>query len=177
MILDYVKNVGITLSGMLISMFLVTLLNYFNIIGAYFLSVLEIIISIAWIFTGGFLIGRKAKSKGYLEGIKFGLIFVILFLLISLLGIRVKFEAKSLIFYLIFKLMSLNVVGIAMVVLCALIGYSIGMLKVPNIGILKATKVVGGENVDDVIKRAIKFKQKRNKIYIYDDKEENTNDR
>ena len=44
MILDYVKNVGITLSGMLISMFLVTLLNYFNIIGAYFLSVLEIII-------------------------------------------------------------------------------------------------------------------------------------
>ena len=42
MILDYVKNVGITLSGMLISMFLVTLLNYFNIIGAYFLSVLEI---------------------------------------------------------------------------------------------------------------------------------------
>ena len=48
------------------------------------------------------------------------------------------------------------------------------MLKVPNIGILKATKVVGGENVDDVIKRAIKFKQKRNKIYIYDDKEENT---
>ena len=82
MILDYLKNVGITLSGMLISMFLVTLLNYFNIIGAYFLSVLEIIISIAWIFTGGFLIGRKAKSKG-------------------LLGIRVKFEAKSLIFYLI----------------------------------------------------------------------------
>ena len=47
----------------------------------------------------------------------------------------------------------------------------------PNIGILKATKVVGGENVDDVKKRAIKFKQKRNKIYIYDDKEENTNDR
>ena len=83
----------------------------------------------------------------------------------------------GLIFYLIFKLMSLTIVGIAMVVLCALIGYSIGMLKVPNIGILKATKVVGGENVDDVIKRAIKFKQKRNKIYIYDDKEENTNDR
>lgn len=101
MILDYLKNIGITLSGMLISIFLVTLLNYFNIIGAYFLSVLEIIISIAWIFTGGFFIGRKAKSKGYLEGIKFGLIFVILFLLISLLGIRVKFEAKSLIFYLI----------------------------------------------------------------------------
>ena len=32
MILDYLKNVGITITGMLISIFLVTLLNYFNII-------------------------------------------------------------------------------------------------------------------------------------------------
>ena len=31
--------------------------------------------------------------------------------------------------------------------------------------------------LDDVIKRAIKFKQKKNKIYIYDDKEEKTDDR
>lgn len=51
------------------------------------------------------------------------------------------------------------------------------MLKVPNIGFLKATKVVAGENLDDVIKRAVKFKQKKNKIYIYDDKEERTNDK
>ena len=29
------------------------------------------------------------------------------------------------------------------------------------------TKNTGGENIDDVIKRAIKFKMKKNKVYIY----------
>lgn len=83
----------------------------------------------------------------------------------------------GLIFYLIFALLKLKVVGIICILLFALIGYAIGMLKVPNIGSLKATKVVGGENIDDVIKRAIKFKQKKNKIYIYDNKEVETNDK
>ena len=116
---------------------------------------------------GTYNVPRNVKGEGRIL-----FIFTTKSLIYSVVGVGV-----GLIFYLIFKLMSLTAVGIAMVVLCALIGYSIGMLKVPNIGILKATKVVGGENVDDVIKRAIKFKQKRNKIYIYDDKEENTNDR
>mgnify|MGYP000207061021 CR=1 FL=1 len=108
---------------------------------------------------GTYNVPRNVKGEGRIL-----FIFTTKSLIYSAVGVGV-----GLIFYLIFKLMSLTVVGIAMVVLCALIGYSIG--------ILKATKVVGGENVDDVIKRAIKFKQKRNKIYIYDDKEENTNDR
>ncbi len=83
----------------------------------------------------------------------------------------------GLIFYLIFKIMKLGLVGMIAILLFALIGYGIGMLKVPNIGILKATKVVAGENLDDVIKRVIKFKQKKNKIYIYDGKEEQTDDK
>lgn len=83
----------------------------------------------------------------------------------------------GLIFYFIFSLIKLKFVGIISVLIFALIGYAIGMLKVPNIGSLKATRVVGGENLDDVIKRAIKFKKKNNKIYIYDNKEVETNDK
>ena len=67
----------------------------------------------------------------------------------------------GLIFYLIFKIMKLGLVGMIAILLFALIGYGIGMLKVPNIGIMKSTKVVAGENLDDVIKRVIKFKQKK----------------
>lgn len=80
-------------------------------------------------------------------------------------------------FYLIFALMGMNFVGIISIAICALIGFAVGRLKVPNLTFIKSTKVVSGENIDDVIKRAIKFKQKKNKIYIYDDKEEKTNDR
>ena len=37
---------------------------------------------------------------------------------------------------------------------------------------LKFTKTVGGENIDDVIKRAIKFKKSGGKIYLYTKEEE-----
>ncbi len=116
---------------------------------------------------GTYNLPRNVKGEGRIL-----FIFTTKSLIYSAVGAGV-----GLIFYIMFRLMNLAIVGIVMVALCALIGYSIGMLKVPNIGVLKATKVVGGENLDDVIKRAIKFKQKRNKIYIYDDKEEKTNDR
>ena len=74
-------------------------------------------------------------------------------------------------------MMKLNFVGIILIAVFALIGYAVAMLKVPNIGILKASKVVAGENLDDVIKRAILFKRKKNKIYVYDNKEVETDDK
>ena len=73
--------------------------------------------------------------------------------------------------------MKMSFVGIILIAVFALIGYGIGMLKVPNIGVLKDTQAVGGENLDDVIKRAILFKRKGNKIYVYDNKEVETNDK
>jgi hypothetical protein len=54
----------------------------------------------------------------------------------------------------------------------ALIGFGIGTFKVPNIGTFSFTKKVGGENIDEVIIRAIKFKKSNNRIYVYDAEEE-----
>ena len=48
----------------------------------------------------------------------------------------------------------------------ALLGYGIGTLKVPEISKFEFSKKTGGENIDDIIKRAIKFKTKGKKIYI-----------
>ena len=44
----------------------------------------------------------------------------------------------------------------------------------PNSSAFEITKKTGGEDIDDVIKRAIKFQMQKNKIYIYtkDDKVE-----
>lgn len=93
------------------------------------------------------------------------------------------FSTKSLIYstigaviglplYFIFDALNITVLGIIMVVLMALIGFTIGTFKIPEIGALKFTKNVGGENIDDVIKRAIKFRKKGNKIYLYTKEEE-----
>lgn len=72
------------------------------------------------------------------------------------------------VFYLIFSIVKLNIVGIILMLLLALIGFAIGTLKVPETNAFEITKKTGGENIDDVIRRAIKFKMNRNRIYIYD---------
>lgn len=73
----------------------------------------------------------------------------------------------GLIFYFILKMFNLNTVGIAIVVLFALIGFGVGTLKVPEIAKFEFSKKTGGENIDDIIKRAILFKTKGKKIYVY----------
>ena len=47
-----------------------------------------------------------------------------------------------------------------------LLGFLIGTIKVPNSEKFKVTRTVGGENLDDIILRYIKFRKKKNKIYI-----------
>ncbi len=87
------------------------------------------------------------------------------------------FSGKSLIYtvigigvglplYGLFALMNIHIAGVISIVVTALIGFVIGTFKMPSIGIFKFTKTVSGENIDDIIKRAILFKKKGNKIYL-----------
>ena len=77
----------------------------------------------------------------------------------------------GLLFYFIFSMMNLKMVGIAITVIFALIGFVIGTVKVPNIEKFEFSRKTGGENIDDVIKRAIKFKTKGKKIYVYEEEQ------
>ena len=80
----------------------------------------------------------------------------------------------GLIFYFIFKLLNMTLVGIVITLIFALIGYAIGMFKIPDTNGLEITRKTGGENIDDVILRYIKFKKNNKKLYVYT-KEENIN--
>lgn len=75
--------------------------------------------------------------------------------------------AVGLVFYFIFKLLDMTMVGIVITLIFALIGYSIGMFKIPDTNGLEITRKTGGENIDDVIKRYVKFKKNDKKIYVY----------
>lgn len=116
---------------------------------------------------GTYNVPRNVKGEGRIL-----FIFTPKSLIYTVIGVAI-----GLLFYFIFSIVKLKVVGVIFVVLFALIGLGIGSLKVPSVGIIKATKVVAGENIDDVIKRAVLFKRKANKIYVYDDKEVKTNDK
>ena len=63
--------------------------------------------------------------------------------------------AIGLVFYIIFKLMKLTMIGVILVLVFAVLGYSGGMFKMPDSNGLEITRKTGGENLDDIIKRYI----------------------
>lgn len=77
------------------------------------------------------------------------------------------FGFVGIILYLIFASFKMYIVGIILLLLFALTGFIIGTIKIPNMKNIKWATTNAGENIDDVLLRTIKFKQKANKIYIY----------
>lgn len=77
----------------------------------------------------------------------------------------------GLIFYFIFSLIGVKIVGVIMMAILALIGFAIGAVKIPTIAGIPFTKKIGGESLDEIIKRYVKFKMNR-KIYTYTKEEE-----
>ena len=79
----------------------------------------------------------------------------------------------GLIFYFIFSLFNFTIGGLIAIGVFGLIGFIIGTFKMPDSTAFEITKKTGGENIDDVIKRAIKFKMQKNRIYVYEEDKEN----
>ena len=110
---------------------------------------------------GTYMIPRNTKGEGRIL-----FIFSTKALIYTVVG-----GAIGMPFYYLFKWMSITVVGIVIVAFLALLGFAIGTFKIPNSDGFKVTRLVGGENIDDVILRYIKFKRKKNKIYITKEEE------
>ncbi len=76
-----------------------TILNYFNIINYNILSILKIITTIITLMFSGLLMGKKAKNKGWLEGLKISSLVVSIFILITLF--LNEFDISKITFYII----------------------------------------------------------------------------
>lgn len=104
--MKYLKNLGIIIGLMLILSMIVTLLSYFNIFNLKVLSIFKLIIPLISLFIGSFRLGKITKSKGYLEGIKIGLIFILFIFLINILLLK-NLSLKILIYYVIILVTSI----------------------------------------------------------------------
>lgn len=111
---------------------------------------------------GTYLIPRDLKGEGRILTI-----FSYKALVYTVVGLIVGY-----IFYFIFNLIKLSTVGIIIMIIFALIGFCIGTLKMPNTKNFEITKKTGGEKIDEILVRLIKFKMKKNRIYIYTKEEE-----
>ena len=73
-----------TLIGIVISLLLITTLYHFNLISSNIYQALKFVLLLANILISGIILGKKATSKGYLEGIKLGIFMILLCFLITL---------------------------------------------------------------------------------------------
>lgn len=88
-------------------------------------------------------------------------IFSIKSLITTAIGAAIGF-----LFYLIFSMIGIKIVGIIILAIFALLGYVVGALKIPTVVGLPVTKKIGGESISEIIIRYFKFKRTR-KIYTY----------
>lgn len=100
MIKKYLISYGYTFATIFVGTFILTILNYFNIVTTNFTNITKLIILIFSIFIGSFILGKKSLKKGYFEGIKYGTLFTILLIIINLLFIK-DFKLTSIVYFLI----------------------------------------------------------------------------
>ena len=116
--MKYLKKLGFSflyiIGSILVITFIITLLNYFNIISDKVISIFKILIPIISLFIGGFYLGKRSNSKGYLEGLKLGTLFSIFLLIFNFLALNNSFKLKYLLFYLIIIISSIlgSMIGI-----------------------------------------------------------------
>lgn len=117
--MNFIKNISLSILYIVISLliltFVLTIFSYFNIIGDNTVSIFKIIIPIISLFVGGFFIGKKSLKKGWLEGLKLSLIFIIILVIFEYLALNQSFEIKNLLYYLILSVSSIfgSMIGIS----------------------------------------------------------------
>lgn len=69
-------------------------------------------------------------------------------------------------FYFIFSLVGAKFIGIIAIAICAVLGYTVEVLTIPDSPIFGNLRKAGGEKLRDILIRTLTF-TKRKKIYIY----------
>jgi len=105
----YLKALLYIFIPLLIFTSILSILYYFNIISDTTLNILKLITTAISLLIGGIYIGNKANKKGYLEGLKVGLIIIFLLFIISYLAFDKSINIKASIYYLI--LLAFSIIG------------------------------------------------------------------
>ena len=117
--MEQLKKIGIslifTVSFFLGLTLIFSILNYINLLGDNIFKFFKILIPIISIFVGSFILGRKSLKKGWLEGIKYGLIIIFIMSVFSLIFFKNDMSIKSIFYYFILLLVSVtsSMVGIS----------------------------------------------------------------
>lgn len=90
----------------------------------------------------------------------------------SLATTAVGFLIGSLFYFLFGVLFGWQTVGLVIAGIFGLIGFAVGAVKIPTLGGVAITKKVGGESLDEIIRRYAVFKTQKKRYSYYITKEE-----
>ena len=84
----------------------------------------------------------------------------------ALIGFSISYGTIHLIMSLGIKVKDSFVIELAVTAIIGFIGFAISSFKIPDSPNFEITRKAGGEYIDQIILRYIKFKRRKNKIYI-----------
>ena len=111
-----IKSLGFSIGILLGLTLIITILNYIGIIGTTIVDAFSYITPFISLFIGGLLLGKESNNKGWLEGIKYGLICIVIFFIFNFLAFNQIFNTKSIILYIVTLIASIlgGMIGINM---------------------------------------------------------------
>ncbi len=111
-----IKSLGFSIGILLGLTLIITILNYIGIIGTTIVDAFSYITPFIALFIGGLLLGKESNNKGWLEGIKYGLICIVIFFIFNFLAFNQIFNTKSIILYIVNLIASIlgGMIGINM---------------------------------------------------------------
>ncbi len=107
--LKYLKGLILVLGVLFSSTLIISILYYLNILNDGFNNYLLLLSSFISMLVGGIYIGLRSKEKGYVEGIKIGLISIFILMILSIIIYKTNINSKNIIYYLI--LLSSSILG------------------------------------------------------------------
>ena len=113
-LIKYIKRLGWMFLSIIISLIVIVTLYYFNIISTNMFHILELIILLINVFISTFILGKQTQKKGYLEGIKYSLIIIFIFFILTLIT-REPLNIRMLLYYSIIIITSVlgSIIGIS----------------------------------------------------------------
>ena len=113
-LIKYLKSLLYTIISILIFTIIITTLNYFNLISGKLLNILQILSMIISVIIGGYYLGKTSSSKGYIQGLKIGLIILTILIPLNLFILKTPFKISIIIFYIIILISSIlgSILGI-----------------------------------------------------------------
>lgn len=107
--MNYIKNYLISLLYTVVSIILFTIIftifDYFDFFNPKAYKIIISLIPIISLFIGSFKLGKLSNKKGFLEGIKLSIIYIIITILFQILGLN-KFNINNLYLYIVYILIS-----------------------------------------------------------------------